>query len=486
MHAGEDITISQLLMLNQHSNKSDPDGLKKLWFEAAEKGHLRCLDVLLEVGIPVNIISITFLPIPNVSALYCTAEGGHLECFQFLLQRGAKLRTQDLIIAATQKNLDCLKFLVKYGRFTAPDFAFAMAAEVAAMKQDVRIFELLLEQVVNCADNSSTFQYFLYGALRTACSTGHTGYVYALLQAGVSIEGNSDLMYIAASRGHLATMAILLEYGASANMANENNNSSPLHGAVSMMTRNESNCRNRLLWRDGDTLGRQCVQFLLNNGADINKNDAKGQPPLILAAFHGHIECIRELIENGCKINMQDRSGNTALHWAVRLSSPELVQMLLDADAEPDLMSDSGSTALHVAITLPASQNEANSLAIVKQLILSGASINTECMFREETEQCTSLVYACKKGHVKVIRVLLQACCNTQMFQRMYHKSCITLAPIITEDILNDLLNPFSLQMLSRCMIRSSLNKHATRLVNFLPLPKSFIGWLKFPEFCDI
>ena len=63
----------------------------------------------------------------------------------------------------------------------------------------------------------------------------------------------------------------------------------------------------------------------MEHGADINKEDYKGQIPLILACQEGHIEVVKYIVEHGADINKQDNDGWASLHTACKNGHIEVV-----------------------------------------------------------------------------------------------------------------------------------------------------------------
>ncbi|KAL5471322.1 hypothetical protein EMCRGX_G029423 [Ephydatia muelleri] len=62
----------------------------------------------------------------------------------------------------------------------------------------------------------------------------------------------------------------------------------------------------------------ECVQVLLDQGADVNMQSEDGTTALMMASQAGHMECVQVLLDKGADVNMQRESGDTALHLAVR------------------------------------------------------------------------------------------------------------------------------------------------------------------------
>ena len=59
------------------------------------------------------------------------------------------------------------------------------------------------------------------------------------------------------------------------------------------------------------------VRLLVEQGADKDKCDGDGWPPLSAAAANGRLEVARYLLEQGADRDKTDSRGYTPLHWSV-------------------------------------------------------------------------------------------------------------------------------------------------------------------------
>lgn len=78
------------------------------------------------------------------------------------------------------------------------------------------------------------------------------------------------------------------------------------------------------------------VEYLIQQGADIEEMDEYGFTPLIEAAIVNNVDIARLLIEQGAEINRSDATGRTALHWATDNNNAELCELLLAHKADPN------------------------------------------------------------------------------------------------------------------------------------------------------
>ncbi len=92
------------------------------------------------------------------------------------------------------------------------------------------------------------------------------------------------------------------------------------------------------------------VQLLLENGADVEALNLKGETPLTLALQAQRINSVIHLLKHGADANTQNKGGGTALHLALEKANPELVDLLMKAGANPNLTRKDGTLPLHLAV----------------------------------------------------------------------------------------------------------------------------------------
>ena len=64
-------------------------------------------------------------------------------------------------------------------------------------------------------------------------------------------------------------------------------------------------------WRHLD-----CVQLLLDAGANKDLQDSFGQTALMAATLNGHRDCVKLLLDAGAKKDLKNKDTATALFWA--------------------------------------------------------------------------------------------------------------------------------------------------------------------------
>lgn len=88
------------------------------------------------------------------------------------------------------------------------------------------------------------------------------------------------------------------------------------------------------------------VRQHIEAGTDLDKKDAYGSTPLMIASTFGRTEIAELLIKGGADLNITNNDGSTALHSAAFLCRTEIVRMLLEAGADKTIRNNFGSTAL--------------------------------------------------------------------------------------------------------------------------------------------
>lgn len=91
------------------------------------------------------------------------------------------------------------------------------------------------------------------------------------------------------------------------------------------------------------------LQLLIGHRSDINAVSSCGQTALMLAAMKGHKECMINLLNRDAKIDLRSKNGFTALILAAQRYRHECIYILLQNGANVNAVADNGMTALHAA-----------------------------------------------------------------------------------------------------------------------------------------
>ncbi|HEX4268383.1 MAG TPA: quinoprotein dehydrogenase-associated putative ABC transporter substrate-binding protein [Steroidobacteraceae bacterium] len=109
--------------------------------------------------------------------------------------------------------------------------------------------------------------------------------------------------------------------------------------------------------------------YLISKGADVNKLDNLGTPPLETAARAGCIEMMQLLIEKGAKVDGLDSDKQTALMGAAMRNQAAAIKLLLARGASVEKGAPAGYTPLAIAV-------EEGQYDAAYALIQAGAHVN--------------------------------------------------------------------------------------------------------------
>jgi len=88
------------------------------------------------------------------------------------------------------------------------------------------------------------------------------------------------------------------------------------------------------------------VRQHIRAGSDLNKKDAYGSSPLIIAVTFGKTEVAKALIEAGADMKIKNNEGSTPLHIAAFFCRTEIVRALLDNGADKNAKNNAGRIPL--------------------------------------------------------------------------------------------------------------------------------------------
>ncbi|XP_032521667.2 transient receptor potential channel pyrexia isoform X2 [Danaus plexippus] len=143
----------------------------------------------------------------------------------------------------------------------------------------------------------------------------------------------------------------------------------------------------------------ETVKLLLEHGADPNMWDSVSErkaTPLHCAASAKSLNCVNALLNHGADVNA-GLSEHSPLHYAVMSDAPEVVSALLEAGACPDTPQVFTETPLHVAASL-------GSASCMKLLLDAGADVRAAL----GPGRATALHLAAVDGHAECASLLLE------------------------------------------------------------------------------
>lgn len=244
-------------------------------------------------------------------------------------------------------------------------------------------------------------------ALIEAAKTGRVKEVARLLKAGANMQasdkeyGMTPLMW-ACHSNHPHVVQVLLDRGADVN-ARHGNPQTPLMKAA----------------REGH-LG--IVRLLLKRGAEVNAKSNIGDTPLHLAAWKGHLSVAELLLKHGAIVNMKGAQGETPLMVAAMNGHAPVVSLFLKTGADANARNAKGKTALNLAskqghkevVRLLSSPGKRDRERALMKAVGQGRSKEVSSLLRSKIgleftgkDGNSPLILAARKGHVEIVKLLL-------------------------------------------------------------------------------
>ena len=215
-----------------------------------------------------------------------------------------------------------------------------------------------------------------------ACEEGRIDCVILFLELGADMSscyrGDFVALNIACRYGHFDLVKLLLMKGAKVNNFNSRTGSALMAAC------------------EGGRL--ELVKHLLNLGATVNDVGGSFGTALRAACFYGNIDVIDTLIAYGADVNLTDECGTTALMAACGSKRLEAVRVMMEYKADLTAVDVYGNTALTIACGHDAT-------AMLELLLQCEVDVNV--LVDIEGFRGTVLCYACYKGSVDIVRLLV-------------------------------------------------------------------------------
>lgn len=186
----------------------------------------------------------------------------------------------------------------------------------------------------------------------------------------------------------------------------------------------------RLTYACMENCNHEFIQYLLNNGADINAIDSTtGESALMYACKAGNFINAKYLIDNGANISVQNLEGETALNYACQSGNYEIFQYLISRGALlniniDELLRNACMGGNFDIFHYLANQSEVDlqstdfmygenllmlacfhsNLAVVEYLV---HNIGVHYINEEDERGKTALMYASQSGNYEIVQYLL-------------------------------------------------------------------------------
>lgn len=169
------------------------------------------------------------------------------------------------------------------------------------------------------------------------------------------------------------------------------------------------------------------IRYLLNNGADPNKEDVySGVTPLMLAAANSSLETVRMLLEHGADITRISKCGNyTALIDAVLWNRKKIVKYLVQQKGIHKIIDVLDGRWGHTPLIVACINGYTD---IVNYLISAGANVNIE-----DLEERSPLYISIMCERYGIVKLLLKAGAYVNWVTKDKGLSCIHGAALVDD-----------------------------------------------------
>jgi ankyrin repeat protein len=142
---------------------------------------------------------------------------------------------------------------------------------------------------------------------------------------------------------------------------------------------------------------RELIEYLIENGADIEAKSDGGWTPLHSQAYKGHKDGVEVLLEHGANLEAKHAYGMTPLLNSIRWDRIEVAKLLVDKGANVDGANTLGRTPLIMSAIR-------GYFEMAKIFLESGADIN----IKDDNYKRTALHFAALNGHLNIVEELLK------------------------------------------------------------------------------
>ncbi len=442
--SNEDAAMVEVLLLNKCNTEHRDLDYDSPLISACHSGHSEVVSHLITSGCDVNALGYN-----GNTALHHAVRQDYISVVQQLLSADAisTVVNSDMLtpamLAAEAGNVECLHLLLLYNSdCTARNRNSQTVLHLAAVNGTADMVDVVLEanqHIMNWTDLMGN------SALIASVKLGHTQFALQLLKysPNLSLIGDQErnALHWAAENGLVQVVSRIGEqlqkdpelFAKVANVQDCLGNTS-----VVLATQNKhDDCvqvllqigcdtaikgqygRNLLHWLAIHGCSAQTRQLIFTRKTEVNALDDESNSALVLAAANRNYEMLSDLLDHfdDCDVNIQGTEGRTALHWLALRGNLTMLQRILNTGrCSLDLQDGEGKTALLISA-------ENSRVQCFTELIQKGAQLNVTGNYRTSV-----LHYVCEAGLQYCVELALQAGARVNLQEEQGHRTALTIA----------------------------------------------------------
>lgn len=307
---------------------------------SAKYGQLKIVEYLIENG--ADIEKVTENTGNKDTALWMAVENNQYDVAKYLLEQGAEIfieegyRFEDaeLTCAAANGNIEMIQLIESFSApITDERIFFALHEAISQDQNNVLQYYIDQEMDVNLSDPMMSDTTMLYWC----CLFGNFEAVKILVENGADVNKNHPIT-VAAEYGTPEIVAYLIEHGAEVNATGSGGNTALGNARhrgsleiVKILVENGANIYEELLFYAIQEPSWRIVEYLIDQGANVNYQNEAGITPLIAAVSLGNQKGVELLLAADADTNLVDSDGQTALYYANKVGNQEIIKLLEDA-----------------------------------------------------------------------------------------------------------------------------------------------------------
>lgn len=420
-----------------------------------EAGEICHLNLIHDHEIRQLIISTAATRKDNERIFLAAILNNNLEVVERLIHEKINVNCKDshgtpaIHLACSQKSIRIIQLLIEAGADVniRDSDGFSLITTLhyrleSESEHDCHIFKMIVDAKCDITqqDGKST-----YLPLHLAASKGQLAFAKILLNTKINIDAHSaggDIaLIVAASKGHADLVDLLLSHGADVNIANnetdtalikasENGHTTIVKSLLSAganpnyinnigMTALSAAIQHKRL---------QIAEMLILLNVDLNTKNRDGQTPLMTAVMRfenpQYRRLINLLLENGADVNTQNNKGNTALHLIAKIKTDnkqeqsQIIKLLIDSGALVNIQNNHGYTPLAKFC-----DKDRNNNTVAVELFIN-ANTNLDTVNRRGT---TAIMFAAGRNNSATITMLGLAGANI-FIKNEFHKTAFDIA----------------------------------------------------------